>query len=99
MTAVGIAISLQRDNYLYMLRPSPDRTRKVTTVHHIKELENYPEPAQTLSNLTSCCYYCHELTKQREFKPMPIGVRILKMRPVDDFIHSGGQDEDSEPEG
>lgn len=65
MTAAGIAISLQCDNYLYMLRLSPDRTRKVTTVHHIKELENYPKLAQTLSNLIICCYYCHKETKAK----------------------------------
>lgn len=91
-------LALQRDHYICQLRLSKGCTKLATTVHHIKPLEDYPELGLELSNLTSCCYYCHELTKPREFKPMPIGVRIIKMRPVDDFIHSGRQDEDSEPE-
>lgn len=71
-------LALQRDHYLCQLRLSPDCTRKATTVHHIKELEDYPELALTLDNLTSCCYTCHELTKDKHHRELPEGVRILK---------------------
>ena len=69
---------LQRDHFLCQLRISPDCTRKATTVHHIKELEEYPELALVLDNLTSCCFNCHEATKVKGRK-LPMGVRIIKM--------------------
>lgn len=71
-------LALQRDHYLCQLRISKNCTRKANTVHHIKELEDYPELALDLANLTSCCYACHELTKGKE-RELPHGVRIIKM--------------------
>ena len=54
---------LLRDHYLCQLRLSENCTRKATTVHHIKALEDYPQLALVDDNLTSCCYSCHEETK------------------------------------
>ncbi len=71
-------LALQRDHYLCQLRIAKNCTRKANTVHHIKALEDYPELALDLANLTSCCYACHELTKVKEFA-RPRGVRIIKM--------------------
>lgn len=71
-------LALQRDHYLCQLRISKNCTRKANTVHHIEELEDYPELALTLSNLTSCCYACHEETKTKG-RELPRGVRIIKM--------------------
>lgn len=74
---------LARDNYLCQLRISPECRRYADTVHHIKELEDYPELALDMSNLTSCCWKCHELTKtrsehQRKLKKAKAkGVRII----------------------
>ncbi len=57
--------ALQRDHYICQLRLSPDCTTVATEVHHIKPRKKYPELALDLSNLTSCCWWCHELTKPR----------------------------------
>lgn len=72
-------LALQRDHYQCQLMLSKSCTRVATTVHHIKPLEDYPELALDLSNLTSCCYACHELTKTKSTKAMPPGVRIIKI--------------------
>lgn len=69
---------LQRDHYQCQLRLSKNCTKIATTVHHIKALEDYPELALDIDNLTSCCYSCHELTKVRE-RDHPSGVRIIKI--------------------
>ena len=74
---------LDRDHHLCQLKISPDCERIANTVHHIKPLEEYPELALDMSNLTSCCYACHELTKPRG-RPLPSGVRIIKMGGVGD---------------
>lgn len=68
---------LQRDHYLCQLRISENCTRRANTVHHIKDLEQYPELALVDSNLISCCYWCHEETKTRT--TLPTGVRIIKI--------------------
>lgn len=71
---------LQRDNYLCQLRLSKKCTHIATEVHHVKPLADYPELALELSNLTSCCWECHELTKPRGSQPVaPSGVRIIKI--------------------
>lgn len=70
-------VALQRDHYLCQLRLSENCTKIATTVHHIKELEEYPELALDINNLTSTCYYCHEATKQQTGRA-PSGVRIIK---------------------
>ena len=73
-------LRLQRDHYLCQLRISPECTRRATTVHHVLPLEDYPELALDIDNLTSCCFACHELTKQRSSEPnAPAGVRIIKI--------------------
>lgn len=71
-------LALQRDHYLCQLHIAKDCARKANTVHHIKDLEAYPELALDLANLTSCCYACHELTKVKE-RELPRGVRIIKI--------------------
>lgn len=70
--------ALQRDHYLCQLQLTKDCTKTATTVHHIKPLEDYPELALDITNLTSCCYACHEVTKERELE-LPRGVRIIKI--------------------
>lgn len=70
--------ALQRDHYQCQLRLSKSCTKIATTVHHIKALEEYPELALDIDNLTSCCYTCHELTKVHEYE-QPSGVRIIKI--------------------
>lgn len=75
---------LIRDHYLCQLRISKECTRIATEVHHVKELEDYPELALDDNNLTSCCWNCHELTKQRSAHKKALndasakGVRIIK---------------------
>lgn len=69
---------LQRDHYLCQLKISEGCTKIANTVHHIKPLEDYPELALDMSNLTSCCYFCHEATKSKS-RPLPSGVRIIKI--------------------
>jgi len=69
--------ALQRDHYLCQLRISPHCTRMATEVHHIKPLEEYPELALDIDNLTCACWNCHELTKNKKGKVLP-PVRIIK---------------------
>ena len=75
-------LALQRDRYLCQLK-YPGCSRVANTVHHIKELEDFPELALELSNLQSCCFHCHEQTKERRRHrnviEAPKGVRIIKM--------------------
>lgn len=78
--------ALQRDNYLCQLRLSKKCTRIATEVHHIKPIAEYPELALELDNLTSSCWWCHELTKSRGSHSTPTGVRII-------HIGDGGEDE------
>lgn len=70
---------LQRDHYSCKLRLSKKCTRIATEVHHIKDLEEYPELALDEDNLISCCWWCHEETKQRKQTELPRGVRIIKV--------------------
>lgn len=71
------AAVLMRDHYLCRLHISKSCTRKANTVHHIKELEQYPELALDINNLISCCYACHEETKRHDNTPM--GVRVIRV--------------------
>ncbi len=73
-------IVLQRDNYLCKLGSSKKCTLIATEVHHIQPLEDFPELALDLDNLISCCWWCHEETKQRASRPLPSGVRIIRVR-------------------
>lgn len=64
--------ALQRDHYLCQLCLAKHRITPATEVHHIKELEDYPELGLELSNLQSLCWYCHEGTKyQHHSEPTP----------------------------
>lgn len=72
-------LALQRDHRLCQLRLSKDCTRIATEVHHIKPLEEFPELALDLSNLTCACWNCHELTKSRKSKRPNLPVRIIKI--------------------
>lgn len=73
-------MALQRDNYLCQLRLSKKCTRIATEVHHIKPLEDFPELALDLDNLTSCCWWCHEETKRRRSERHEPPVRIIHIR-------------------
>ena len=70
-------LALQRDHYLCQLRISPKCTRIATEVHHIKSLEEFPELALDLDNLTSCCWWCHEETKPRKNESRSTRARVI----------------------
>ena len=50
---------LSRDDHLCQECLREDRLTPANVVHHIKELEDYPELALTEENLESICYACH----------------------------------------
>ncbi|MDP5274341.1 HNH endonuclease signature motif containing protein [Chengkuizengella axinellae] len=50
---------LQRDSYLCQRCLRMDRLTQANIVHHIKELEDYPELALDPNNLESVCATCH----------------------------------------
>lgn len=70
---------MQRDHYLCQECLRNHYVKAATEVHHIKPLEDYPELGLELDNLESLCWDCHELTKSRKGKPMPRGVRVIKV--------------------
>ena len=50
---------LRRDEYLCQECKKYGRRVEAKVVHHIKELEDYPELRLTSSNLQSVCAQCH----------------------------------------
>ena len=84
-------LALQRDHYLCQSCLRAGRHRVASVVHHLKELEDFPELGLELSNLESLCWDCHEATKTRKGRkpkwdytgppeePGPPGVRIIKI--------------------
>ncbi len=50
---------LRRDGYMCVECRKYGRRVDATTVHHIKEIEHYPELALVDSNLVSLCEACH----------------------------------------
>ena len=75
-------VALERDNYLCQLRISSNCTRFATTVHHIKPVDQFPDLALDLDNLTSCCFNCHEQTKPHvkgNSPQPPEGVRVIRI--------------------
>lgn len=46
-----------------------ERKKVELNVHHIKEIEDYPELALTLSNTITLCVYHHNLVHGKGFKP------------------------------
>lgn len=71
-------VVLQRDSYICQHCKAQGKLTPATEVHHIKELEDFPDVALEVTNLISLCWRCHELTKQRKSKVFPEGVRIIK---------------------
>lgn len=53
------AAILARDGYMCQRCKKYGRMRPATIVHHIKELEDFPELAWVNSNLESVCLACH----------------------------------------
>jgi 5-methylcytosine-specific restriction enzyme A len=50
---------LIRDNYLCQICLSNGKLVPSNTVHHIKELLDFPELALDMDNLQSVCHHCH----------------------------------------
>ena len=72
--------ALTRDHYLCQLRTSSKCSGIATEVHHIVPLEVNPALGLELSNLVSCCWWCHEETKTRKKPPVSIpGVRVIRV--------------------
>lgn len=44
------------------------RKKIALVVHHIKELEDYPELALDINNLETCCVHCHNKTHDRYYQ-------------------------------
>jgi len=87
--------ALIRDHYLCQLRTSSKCSGIATEVHHIVPLESDPTLGLELSNLTSCCWWCHEETKTRKKAPTTIpGVRIIR---VSDGSDGESSNEPKEP--
>lgn len=73
-------LALQRDRYLCQLQTSSRCTKRATEVHHVLPLEDHPELGLELSNLVSCCWFCHEDTKHQRSEPTVSGVRVVRIR-------------------
>src|SRR5690554_2336937 len=56
---------LSKDNYLCQRCKKKGLITAGTTVHHVKPLEDYPELALDINNLTSLCNTCHEQIEKR----------------------------------
>ena len=56
---------LAKDNYLCQRCKERNLLIPATMVHHIKPLEDYPELALDINNLTSLCNTCHEQIEAR----------------------------------
>ena len=54
-----------RDNYLCQWCLDKGRLASADVVHHIKELEKYPELGLEVSNLVSLCHNCHNKYHKR----------------------------------
>ncbi|CEG23137.1 HNH endonuclease [Planococcus massiliensis] len=73
-------IALKRDNYecqeckrqgrvtVDSKKIAGEKKKVRMNVHHIKELEDYPELALDLDNLETLCIRCHNSTHGKEFK-------------------------------
>lgn len=72
-------LALQRDHYLCQACLRRGKITTATEVHHIKELEDFPELGLELSNLESLCWNCHEETKRRKPALSVTGVKIIKI--------------------
>ena len=51
--------ALARDNHLCQRHFALGQLRRAETVHHVREMEDYPELALDLANLQSLCKACH----------------------------------------
>ena len=56
---------LRRDDYLCRECKRFGKTTPATTVHHINQLEQYPELALVSANLVSLCARCHDMMHDR----------------------------------
>ncbi len=75
-------MALQRDKYICQLRLSQKCTTIATEVHHKKPRKQFPDLALDLDNLVSCCWFCHEETKERGQRKQvqPVGARVFHVR-------------------
>ena len=56
---------LDRDNNECQICKKEGRVSKADTVHHIKELKDYPELGLDNDNLISVCNSCHNIIHER----------------------------------
>lgn len=74
-------LALERDNYecqqckreglvtIDSVKSPGEKKTIVLNVHHIKEVEDYPELALELDNLETLCVFHHNLIHNKGFKP------------------------------
>lgn len=62
---------IERDNFECQMCKDKGKFKSADTVHHIKELKDYPELGMTDENLISLCFRCHNVIHERfgEQKP------------------------------
>ncbi len=56
---------LERDNNECQICKKEGKFKPADTVHHIKELKDYPKLALIDSNLISVCFSCHNIIHER----------------------------------
>lgn len=69
---------MQRDNWLCQECLRHGCITPATEAHHKIPLEERPDLGLDVSNGEALCWDCHEVTKVREKKNLPDGVRVIK---------------------
>jgi 5-methylcytosine-specific restriction endonuclease McrA len=69
-------VALKRDHRLCQWCLKRGTITIATEVHHIKELDKYPDLALDVGNLVSLCHACHDSTKFGKEMPQ---ARVIKI--------------------
>ncbi|MGW9126265.1 HNH endonuclease [Paenibacillus chitinolyticus] len=75
--------ALIRDHYLCRPCLRNERLTSAEIVHHIKELERYPELGLTLDNLESVCASCHNKLHPEKGKGNKPELKKRKVRVIE----------------